>query len=365
MKERGDPCATNEPSRSAISGRVTTRRLAVVAVVAAVAAAAGAGGLVQASAAVGAVTASSSPQASAARRLTGLADRTEVREVFSPDGTIQKRYVTRARDEPTAIIEENPVGSMDVVTIQETGAADTRFDMVFLGDGYTAEEMDLYHVQVIARWNQLTAIEPFVSLKDRFNVWQVNVVSQQSGSDNDPTEGISRDTALDGGFWCAGLDRLLCVNDAVANQYAALAPEADQIIVLVNSTTYGGSGGSLAVTSGGNGRSGDIAIHELGHSIGGLADEYGGECTYVGDEPRAPNVSRADEPTMRSQQIKWYSYFGHPTPDGGAISAYEGGSYCDRGIFRPSLDSAMRSLGKPFNLIGVDVLTAAIRSKVR
>jgi hypothetical protein len=191
-------------------------------------------------------------------------------------------------------------------------------------------------------------------------VWQVNAVSNQSGSDNDPTLGVEKDTALDGEFFCAGLDRLVCVDETAATEYASLAPGADQALILVNSSTYGGSGGSVTVSSGGNALSGDIVVHELGHSIGGLADEYGGEGTYEGGELPEPNTSVADEATMRAEQLKWFSYLGKPTPDGGVIGTFEGGSYFDRGVYRPSEDSMMRSLGNEFNLLGIDQLTAAI-----
>ena len=284
--------------------------------------------------------------------------RTEVREVFSPDGSIRRANVQVA-DLPRT--DASVDVAAEVVTIQQTGAPGSRYDLVFVGDGYTAAEQELFHAQVVARWTQLTAVEPFRTLKNSFNVWQVNAVSAQSGSDNDPTQGVEKDTALDGEFWCGGLDRLVCVDETVAKEYAALAPGADQVLILVNSTTYGGSGGSVTVSSGGNAVSGDIVVHELGHSIGGLADEYGGDAgTYPGGEPVEPNVSVADEATMRQRQLKWFSYLGRPTPDGGVIGAFEGGAYYDRGVYRPSENSMMRSLGNEFNLIGVDQLTAAI-----
>jgi hypothetical protein len=284
--------------------------------------------------------------------------RTEVREVFATDGTIRKADV-RVADLP--LTKGSAVVAADVVTIQQTGPPGTRYDLVFVGDGYTAAEQESFHAQVLARWAQVTAVEPFRTLKDRFNVWQVNAVSAESGSDNDPTPGVEKDTALNGQFWCGGLDRLVCVDETVAKQYAALAPGADQALILVNSATYGGSGGGVTVSSGGNALSGDIVVHELGHSIGGLADEYGGDAgTYPSGEPTERNASKADAATMRAQQLKWFSYLGRPTPDGGVIGAFEGAAYYERGVYRPSEDSMMRSLGNEFNLIGVDQLTAAI-----
>ena len=106
--------------------------------------------------------------------------------------------------------------------------------------------------------------------------------------------------------------------------------------------------------------SGRIAIHELGHSVGGLADEYFTEgTTYPGGEPREPNV------TTDPRGTKWASDLGRNTPDGGVIGAYQGGRYYERGIYRPSQDSLMRNINKPFNLIGLVAMERAISSKIR
>ena len=282
-------------------------------------------------------------------------------EIFSPNGTISRALVP-ASALPRAA--RGPNVTATVRTIQQTGSPADRFDLVFLGDGYTSSEQSRYGNQAVTRWNQLTQHEPFKSLKNKFNVWEVDVVSRQSGSDNDPTQGIRKDTALNGGYYCGELDRLICVDDGLARQYAALAPAADQVLVLVNSTTYGGSGGTYTVSAGGNELSGDIVTHELGHSIGGLADEYGGACTFSGGEPGEPNSSKLTESQMRQRNAKWAAYLGRSTPDGGVIGTYEGSSYCDRGVYRPSSNSIMRSLGREFNLIGIASVTAGVNARV-
>ncbi|GLY95284.1 M64 family metallopeptidase [Actinoplanes sp. NBRC 103695] len=272
-------------------------------------------------------------------------------EVFAPDGSISRASV------PVAALPRATRDAVDaeVVTIQQTGSPADRYDLVFIGDGYTAGEQALFHSQAVAWWARITAYEPFKTLKDKFNVWQVNAVSRQSGSDNDPTPGVRKDTVLGGAFYCGDLARLICVDTTVTRAYAALAPGADQALVLVNSSTYGGSGGTVTVASGGNAQSGEIVLHELGHSIGGLADEYGGPGVYPDGEPAEPNVSLGT--------TKWASYLGRATPDGGVIGAYEGGAYYDRGVYRPSQNSIMRTLGNKFNLIGIDRLTAAINAR--
>ncbi|WP_309238942.1 M64 family metallopeptidase [Streptomyces lunaelactis] len=252
----------------------------------------------------------------------------------------------------------------NVVTIRNTGPSSERFDVTFVGDGYTASEQDLQRRHAEEQWKGIAESEPWNKYRDWTNVWLVPVVSKDSGVDNDPARGTNRDTALDMGFFCDGrTERLLCSPDYTnvkAKSFASKAPGADAIIAMANSNKYGGAGGAgVATVSGGNAQANEVLQHELGHSVGRLADEYyTPRTTYSGDEPTAPNVTK--DPTGR----KWASYLGRPTPDGGVIGAYEGGHQYERGIYRPSKDSMMRNIGKPFNLVSLDAMDRAIRSKI-
>ncbi|QIS11543.1 M64 family metallopeptidase [Nocardia arthritidis] len=289
----------------------------------------------------------------------GSATAQQEREVFSEDGTIS-RVVTPVHDEVPA--PQSAVRA-DVVPIQVTGPSDQRFDLVFVGDGYTSDELDKYKQDVLNRWNEMIQVEPFKSEQNSFDVWAVNVVSQESGVSNDP-QGTHRSTALEMTFWCDGIERLLCVNETKALQFAGLAPAADQVIALANTTKYGGAGGRVATSSGQNVKAGQIVLHELGHSIGGLADEYDyPDDTYTGPEPREPNASTYTAAQMQQNQTKWYRYLGKQSPDGGVVDTYEGAVYHKYGVYRPTENSLMRTLGHPYNLIGLDAMKAAIERK--
>lgn len=107
-----------------------------------------------------------------------------------------------------------------------------------------------------------------------FNVHRVDLPSNESGVD-EPDLGIFRDTALDMAFNCGGIPRLLCVNVNKAYAAAASAPDIDQILVIANSTRYGGAGYSaqnLCTLAGGNNSAVEIAIHEFGHAFADLSD---------------------------------------------------------------------------------------------
>ncbi len=251
-------------------------------------------------------------------------------------------------------------------TIVNNGPNANRVNAVFLGDGYTAgtQLTTTYpaHINTMLQHMFNNNEQPFVRYKNFFNVHRVDVASNQSGADI-PPQGILRDTAFDASYFFDGTtDRLLYVSNTKAN--AALntniagAFTTHMRLLTVNDTRYGGGGGTWAVYAGGNGLAPEIALHELGHSFSGLADEYGGPGTYVGGEPGELNV------TTNSTGAKWSNWLGYNQPVIGVIGAYQGGRYFDQGIYRPSQNSKMRSLGRPFDAISREKIILDIYARV-
>ena len=275
----------------------------------------------------------------------------------------------------TAVAQEPAEAT--VVPVQVTGADENRFVMVVLGDGYTAAELPLFREHVDKHLNVLWSIEPFRSYRNYINVYAVETASAESGVDCDPgLDSPQVDTVLDMGLWggCnpGSVQRLLTVgNGALARDLAELAsPAYDQILALGNSDTYGGAGGSLATSTGGNSLSPLITPHELGHSLGGLQDEYtyygrgepGGH--YSGGEPASIHHTILTEDEMRQQQRKWWRWLGEESEAGGVIGRYEGGQYNVSGIWRPSKHSMMISLGFYFDQVSRERMTQRISAGV-
>jgi hypothetical protein len=245
-------------------------------------------------------------------------------------------------------------GITNVETLINNGPPSNRIDLVFVGDGYRVEDLPTYESHVNNAMGDFFGIEPLQSYLPLFNVHRVDVISNETGVDNDPTNGINRDTAMDMGFWCSGIERLLCVDTSLAWGYANNVPSTDAILAVANSTMYGGAGYSWAeigTFAGGNSAATDVAIHEFGHSLANLADEYfyNGD-TYTGSEPSERNASVYNSSEMESNGTKWANWLGESGwPWDGTCSTYEGCMYADYGIYRPSNNSMMRSLNRPFN----------------
>lgn len=238
-----------------------------------------------------------------------------------------------------------------------------RLDLVLVGDGYTEADMAQYQVDAQTVAAEFFRDEPFITYKPYFQVTIVEVESNESGVDNDPSNGVEKDTALNMGYWCNGIARLLCVDTGLARSHALLgAEDVDQILAIANSATYGGAGYSSAdmgTLAGQNAAAVEIAIHEMGHSLGVLGDEYlsGGPTVYEGGESTRANLSIYDQSEQIALETKWHEWMEENIQGfDGWVRTFEGGGYSQLGIYRPSNNSIMRSLNRPFNLPSAEKL---------
>lgn len=259
------------------------------------------------------------------------------------------------------------VGTTKIV---DHGSETARWDLVILGDGYQASELATYHQDVEDFLTEFRATPPFDELFCGVNVHRVDMVSTESGADEPTVPGdctsasTTPRTFLDAKFcslWAgARLERLLTVDSTRALAIATAAvPLRNQVLVIVNSAKYGGSGGAIATCST-ESSSAKIAIHEIGHSAFGLADEYGGNGTGTpAGEPPEPNATRD---TNRATN-KWRDLVAAATPMpsacdatcaastcvppaspplAGAVGTYEGAVYSDCNTYRPLPSCYMR-----------------------
>lgn len=258
-----------------------------------------------------------------------------------------------------------------VTTIQNNGDPANRIDVAVLGDGYRAGELAQYATDVQNGLDGFFAQEPYKEYRSYFNVHRIDVTSAQSGADH-PELGTFVNTALDATYNCAGIQRLICVNQTKVNtvlQNSLPSPASrDMVIVVVNDTTFGGSGGAVAVVSTNVGAI-ELALHETGHSFGLLADEYGGPPPPACDASVEPSEANATKASARGG-IKWNAWIDPLTPvptsgpTTGVPGLYASAKYCDAGLHRPTWNSKMRSLGQPFEQINTEQLVRRIYNVV-
>ena len=248
------------------------------------------------------------------------------------------------------------------------------FNVVMLAEGFTAAQQTDFNNACATFVTSFFATPPFDELRPAINVFRVNVRSTDSGAD-DPAgpggTGATARTYFDASFGGNGIRRLLLCNNTTALQVAAAqVPEFSVVLVVVNSTVYGGAGGSIGTYSLATGAT-EIAIHEMGHTAFGLADEYpywaGGAETgrdqHPAVEPGEPNVTTnlnrptlkwnwavaaaTAVPTMRNPSCATIDSRASPVPTG-TVGTFEGAHYYHCGAHRPEYDCKMRNLSVPF-----------------
>ena len=268
------------------------------------------------------------------------------------NGTFSSLYETKIDPSDYFIRKEKPV-NVATEKIYGKGEPAKSVDLAFIAEGYTSAEMGKFKDDVKKMARALFAEAPFSDYKDKFNIWAVGAVSQESGTDV-PGEGIYVNTALNTGFYTFDVDRYLTTQDIKSvNDYAAAVPH-DNIIVLINSDRYGG-GGVYNYYSGsttGHLLSEKVFIHEFGHGFAGLADEYYTSAVAYDEfypletEPWEPNIT-----TRVRFDSKWEKSIAKdipvPTPDeekySNVTGLFEGGGYSAKGIFRSEMDCRMKS----------------------
>ncbi len=280
----------------------------------------------------------------------------------------------------TAPRSELPQWGGQSLSVQATGDPANRVDLLVLGDGYTAAQQAKFNSDAAGVLGSFFGITPYQEYRNYVNTATLFTASQQAGADHppyqagcvtsaccadatmltDPLAGAFVNTAFDATFCYYNIHRLIGVNTSKVYAAAAAAPDWDEILVIVNDTTYGGSGGAFATVSM-HSSAPQIAIHEYAHSFADLADEY--DDPYPGypacsdKSGFSPCEANVTDVTVRDQ-IKWRPWISDSTPIptvpedapqwANVVGLFEGARYQRTGLYRSGQNCIMRALGRPF-----------------
>lgn len=203
-----------------------------------------------------------------------------------------------------------------VDTIILNGPTDKRINLVYLGDGYTTNEMSKFISDVQNINNLMLNTIPLNRYKNYFNVFAIRVISNQSGVKHLNTASdcpslnshpvSNPDNFFGTQFDYAGIHRLVVpANASLINSVLATNfPSYDQALIIANTGFYGGSGGAFA-TATTNTLAAEIMIHEIGHSFAKLADEYWAGIQFARE---MPNMTAQSNPSL----VRWKNWLGTP-----------------------------------------------------
>ena len=172
----------------------------------------------------------------------------------------------------------NPAGITHhekVFIIQENGPADRKVDLVILGDGYSKEEMEKFRSDAKRLSGFIMNTEPFDKYAGDFNIRAIETPSDGSGVTK-PHHGIFKRTPLAVHYSSFDSERYALTYDNRTVRDIASAVPYDIMVILINERTYGGGGiyNLYATVSAGNSFAEYVMIHEMGHHLAALADEY-------------------------------------------------------------------------------------------
>ena len=196
------------------------------------------------------------------------------------------------------------------------GPSQDKLDIVLLGDGYTAKEMDKFISDAKRLTNALLSAEPFKTRKTDINVWAVQTPSQESGISK-PHPGIYKRNALSSHYSSFDSERYVLAYDNRTIRNVASAVPYEFMVILINEKTYGGGGiYNLYITVAVDNKYSDyIMIHEMGRHIAGLADEYYASSTSyeapsIEIEPWETNITAL----LDKENLKWKDLVEDDTP---------------------------------------------------
>jgi len=194
-----------------------------------------------------------------------------------------------------------------LIKLHEAGDPATKLDFLILGDGYTLAERGKFERDARKLVTTLFATSPFKERQGDINVWGLVPPAAESGISR-PSQGIYRRSPIGSTYDAFDSERyVLTFENKNFRDIAANAPyEVTEI--LVNSATYGGGGiyGLYSTVAADNAYAAYVFVHEFGHHIAALADEYyTSDVAYLpaGDrvEPWEPNVTALLDPAT----LKW------------------------------------------------------------
>jgi IgA Peptidase M64/Peptidase M64 N-terminus len=255
----------------------------------------------------------------------------EVRRAFHesvrfPDPGAAVQVVIKKRDRQNAfrevwsVIVDPAAETVDRSTagrvwpVMRNGEPRDKVDILLMGDGYTAAEMDKWHKDAQRLTETLFSVSPFRERRSAFNVWAVDTPAHESGVSR-PSDGVWRKSPLRASYDAFGSERYVLTFDNKRMREAAATAPYEFIEIVVNDRKYGGGGihNLYATVAADSASTPYVFVHEFGHHFAGLADEY-----YTSDvayetgaphpEPWEPNA------TIDPRASKWKDLIEQGTP---------------------------------------------------
>lgn len=287
---------------------------------------------------------------------------------------IYKRRITEP-DQPFALIWQVDLPNTVVMaqvsrqeqhrTLHAATDPSQSYGLVILAEGFQAAEQEAFFSAAAELSDSLLQHAPFAQLKDYLTISAIMTHSAQSGLNTSDTKTATTRFAVNPNSYDMPRYALSMAVFEINN--AAMAVPYNSVVLLTNSADYHGSGifRTYAVAPAFHPRREFLLLHELGHSIAGLADEYFHATPgYAGSrgtiEPYQPNITTK----AGLSELKWQTFVTErvviPTPwpqqsfiekpdirtlqqalHFGTVGAFQGANYSAEHYYRPAMACLM------------------------
>ena len=240
------------------------------------------------------------------------------------------------------------------MVLHQGGNSSKCLDITFIADGYTVDDSTKLRTDFNRYAGYILNCKPYSLLKNKVNIIGVCSYSKDSGI-TDPISSTSKNTAVGCTFNSIGSDRYLMTTQMWNLYNYVESTPTDAVVIICNTNKYGGGGiyNYYATVASGSKEGDYVLVHEMGHSISGLADEYYSSEVTVEDfypmniEPWEPNIT-----TKVDFDKKWKKMISKETPlptpcnkeYENTVGLYEGAGYSAKGIYRPWQNCSMKEI---------------------
>jgi hypothetical protein len=204
-----------------------------------------------------------------------------------------------------------------VITLLDSGEPAGKVDFLLLGEGYTAAQSGKCEADIRRLVDGVLTFSPFTERRADLNVRAICPAAPESGVSR-PSAGIHRATLFGSTFDAFGTERYALSFDNRAIRTAASFAPYELLAIVMNESAYGNGGvfGQYASVSVDHPNAIAVFVHEFGHHVAGLGDEYYFNANVAYEAPRErvepwePNITALLDPA----RLKWRDLVAPETP---------------------------------------------------
>ena len=257
--------------------------------------------------------------------------------------------------DPNSYFVEKFIPTYETFEVMYNGNPSRRVDIVLIPEGYSALQRAKFEQACTFFAEEFFKYSPFKENRSRFNIVAVWAPSPDEGV-TIPGEHVWKRTVTGANFYTFDSERYQTISDFQRLRDIAGHAPYDYIYVLSNTQKYGGGGiyNFYGISAAHHpALTGKVYVHEFGHLMLGLGDEYVGGVSFnefypIDREPWEANLTTLVDFDQKIWKGMLESKTPVPTPMtkeyADKLGVFEGGGYVSKGVYRPRQQCIMNQI---------------------